>query len=741
MHHGSNPFLNKIAQIEHAQALGKITLLVNTVWQGNPNHYDACLAKLHDLTVRGVASARDLQGHGVLARRFIDLSYYASIDEDADSIDLSGMVVSTDFHTEAIGFAWPSTPAAAQWQNLDMREITWSSLVKSLRTASILVAGRHHGMYAACRAGIPFVPFVGNTHKFEDLLWSAGSRIPIAQHLREVPHLIDWALKNRGEYRKLFEWMETQPRWRLDLQDRKPGTEAGALEGEPQSGWRAMSASLRRDHAAAAAHWAEHFKRNEAGPGEPRRASRDFFNAGDVARAMSIINETRSRRKHLLWPCLELKNFAENKLAWRRDGSGPDWWVLFKRVARDSSFGDDVASRRGMRAAMAEVEKDGSALEVSSALFLMACKLVAERRHDLAFEFRQEFLPVGTPPWAKAQEDSLLLNLWRRFDSDAVSTLGQIARQPVWKDVSCRLEVFRFRRLWNGADRSLLSDIGETLETFPTKPALKQLYYSVAGEAGVLKDVIDLSSGQDTIVDLEKQAEQILVLANTMVASNLSNSHLLLDLNDLFLSMQEETGNFLRDIEDQSRRVALVGNSPIELGRGRGPAIDAYETVIRMNEFRTAPPFDRDYGTKTIYAVETFLENQKFLERSDLEDVVIILRRSIYEKSKWKEVLYYYKQGMRFGYLPHTYYKAAAKLIGCTPSVGFLLALLIKTLRTNVNRSDFFGFSFTDQVRGDRKAHYFDSQPPSMIHDWEREAVAFANLFQDGTADNEPCKQ
>ena len=263
MHHGSITFHRKMSAIKDAQKAGKRTYLINSVWHLNPLNYDAALLRLDDLVVRGNASLRDLASrHCMGARRMLDFSYFEPIDENAPFTDLGGAIATTDIYAPSFGFvwlsatpesarwvklslrnmrhmSWPSllrrlrpgkllsvgrhhamyaaqlsaTPEAAEWVKVDMRRVSWSSLIKTLRTASLLIAGRHHGMYAACRARVPFVPFAGNSHKFEDLLDSAPTAIPICRSVKEISPLIEWAKKNAEAYQRLFDWMESEPSW------------------------------------------------------------------------------------------------------------------------------------------------------------------------------------------------------------------------------------------------------------------------------------------------------------------------------------------------------------------------------------------------------------------------------------------------------------------------------------------------------------------------------------------------
>jgi hypothetical protein len=98
---------------------------------------------------------------------------------------------------------------------IDMRDMSWSSLVRSLETARALVTGRHHGVYAACVAEIPFVALPGNTHKIEGLKAMSGFPLPIVTSLRDAGEALKWSLKNRAMFREFFHWMRTQPVWEL----------------------------------------------------------------------------------------------------------------------------------------------------------------------------------------------------------------------------------------------------------------------------------------------------------------------------------------------------------------------------------------------------------------------------------------------------------------------------------------------------------------------------------------------
>ena len=77
MHHGAPSFRLKMEAIERAASLGKRVHLVNSLWQDNPSDFDETLRRLAEVTVREVASARDLEErHGIAAKVALDFFFF-----------------------------------------------------------------------------------------------------------------------------------------------------------------------------------------------------------------------------------------------------------------------------------------------------------------------------------------------------------------------------------------------------------------------------------------------------------------------------------------------------------------------------------------------------------------------------------------------------------------------------------------------------------------------------------------
>lgn len=217
MHHDSLGHRRKMDMLAAAIGRGKRAFLINSVWQANDGRYDHILRSLDGIVVRESKSRDELlRQHRIAATVHIDVSYWAGIDENGPLLDMKGATVATDFYSrDFAAFVRPTSGWLSKQRYLDMSTMGWSTLVRSLRTASVLVTGRHHAVFAACRAKIPFVALRGNTHKLEGMIETSGIQIPIWENPSDLEAGLRWAKVNRSAYDDLFAWMDSQSRFRM----------------------------------------------------------------------------------------------------------------------------------------------------------------------------------------------------------------------------------------------------------------------------------------------------------------------------------------------------------------------------------------------------------------------------------------------------------------------------------------------------------------------------------------------
>ncbi|CAM5217415.1 polysaccharide pyruvyl transferase family protein [Alishewanella longhuensis] len=219
MHDNAKDHKNKLNAIKAAQQQGKLAYLINSVWQNNNKSYDNVLKQIPHIVVRENASKRDLYlNHGIESLVRLDLSYSAAIAEEVKVTHFSMQPVITDFYAKEFG-GWVKFTAGgagkAKHPYLDMKKFTWAELVNSLKTASMLITGRHHAVFAACKARIPFVALESNTHKISGFVNMAKMPIPICDNPRQLTQAIKWAQENPAVYQEFFDFLDEQPKFTL----------------------------------------------------------------------------------------------------------------------------------------------------------------------------------------------------------------------------------------------------------------------------------------------------------------------------------------------------------------------------------------------------------------------------------------------------------------------------------------------------------------------------------------------
>ena len=213
--HDNSPRAMRILRLlELAQQARKPTAICNASWFRMGNQYDHVLRKLDTFDVRESLS-RDLlrQRHGVEAGLYLDASYFHPAIPNP-SRQTPARIRMTDLYWPGLrGFARPTGGQLARFEFLKMDELSWQVMLDYVGASGALLTGRHHGVYAACRARVPFVALSGNTPKIEGLVAWAGLGLPVTSEVGELGGLLAGIGRYRRTFEILFEWMDAQPAW------------------------------------------------------------------------------------------------------------------------------------------------------------------------------------------------------------------------------------------------------------------------------------------------------------------------------------------------------------------------------------------------------------------------------------------------------------------------------------------------------------------------------------------------
>ena len=208
MHHGRRPFRLKMEALRGALEAGRRAALVNTLWQDNPPDYDDVLRGLDLIVTREVRSRADLRDrHGIEARCAIDLSWFQPLPDAPPGPAVP--VLATDFFSrEFATFVRPTGGPLGTLPHLDMGATGWAETVRRMQGAALVVTGRHHGVYAACRAGVPFLALDGNSHKIAGLFEGSGQAIPLFDDPARLVRRMRRGDLPAARYEALFRWMD-----------------------------------------------------------------------------------------------------------------------------------------------------------------------------------------------------------------------------------------------------------------------------------------------------------------------------------------------------------------------------------------------------------------------------------------------------------------------------------------------------------------------------------------------------
>lgn len=176
IHHGAGTeYLNLLAA---AKKIGKKTLLVNCVLE-EINGFDDILESIDDVVVRDTKSAQWLTSR-CRKPRIIPDSYIEAEFRNKPILDLRGRVVVTDWHhardkdigTVSLDYMRYQVEDRPFFFPLMSGDLTphWRSVPATLAGARAVVTGRHHGVYAALLADVPFIALSSNTYKVAGLL-------------------------------------------------------------------------------------------------------------------------------------------------------------------------------------------------------------------------------------------------------------------------------------------------------------------------------------------------------------------------------------------------------------------------------------------------------------------------------------------------------------------------------------------------------------------------------------------
>jgi len=208
MHDDAKKAKSLLLSIKAAHEQGIKTMLVNTVWQRNSKDLTNMLQYADYISVREIKSKKEiLKDINLDVDVNLDLSYYYDVPYNKTP---NCNIVSGNYYVDKSSKNGSAIiKDIGEDDYIDIFNESWEDVVNKLRHSKLLVTGRHHEMYAACKAECPFIVLEGNTHKNSGLFETFEVDIPtlpIDASLSDIRELI---LKiDQYDFQKLFSKMK-----------------------------------------------------------------------------------------------------------------------------------------------------------------------------------------------------------------------------------------------------------------------------------------------------------------------------------------------------------------------------------------------------------------------------------------------------------------------------------------------------------------------------------------------------
>ena len=184
----------------------------------------------------------------------------------------------------------------------------------------------------------------------------------------------------------------------------------------------------------------------------------------------------------------------------------------------------------------------------------------------------------------------------------------------------------------------------------------------------------------------------------------------------------------------QGKNIAIVGNSPCELGSNKGKIIDSHDIVIRFNNYSIEDKFVNDYGKKcTVWAITPNFKS--LFPRKDLYQYDYVISSNISKRfhiDKLNFIYNYFIAGGKFFRIDVSDFLYESNLR--TISAGLIFVSYLYKHINICNSIKLYGFSLVDHYDG--KRHYFNTDPNDIssmtFHKWNEEAKYLKKITYKG---------
>ena len=201
---------------------------------------------------------------------------------------------------------------------------------------------------------------------------------------------------------------------------------------------------------------------------------------------------------------------------------------------------------------------------------------------------------------------------------------------------------------------------------------------------------------------------------------------------------ENEKNNTLKSLLE-GKSIAVVGNSPCQLGKGLGAEIDNHDVVIRMNNYQTAG-FEKDYGSKTTIYARGGATDVAMRDFSEYKAIIFTLDFNNFEISDQSNIVdfcyNFHKENNNIISMNHEMDDLLKSEFPSWATTGLGVVWMIYKTLGNLDKVDFYGFNFLKDIPDDYSTHYFNDRDEnyarkrSVMHNLIDEAVFMKDFIR-----------
>ncbi|MFC1840464.1 glycosyltransferase family 29 protein [Thermodesulfobacteriota bacterium] len=319
-----------------------------------------------------------------------------------------------------------------------------------------------------------------------------------------------------------------------------------------------------------------------------------------------------------------------------------------------------------------------------------------------------------------------------RYDNDTLNNFLTGIEKVRYRKSECIGEYLNYLWETKGLTSDILKKHEQIIQTESNKKSSSDFlakYAAMFSDAGDHEKAIKYYFKAKSLK--KSSVEKYPSLINTVASINPEEENKKNQNLQFYRYLKTSEGTLEKLLKKYDNSVAVVGNSPKELGKGKGNVIDQHALVVRFNDYSINPPYDVDYGSKANIWVRSIGDWVPQRNIGKYELIMVSGLNLAHRYGEWRTIKSYALHAKPIELFPKEQQYELIEKLHAVPTAGISFCYMLYKIMGPLNPDSMFGFSFTDHIGENAvPSHYYDSRPPSERHNWYAERALFHQLLK-----------